>query len=115
MKVTSTYLYSKINLLGFDNAIAIDCNERSGSLAILWKSEVDFSLLQFSNHHIHGKIFVGVEGELSYRKWHLIRVYGHPDTSRRNEVWNLFWSLKSSDDIPWLVLGDFNEVLSWSE
>lgn len=26
-----------------------------------------------------------------------------------------FIGLKSSNDIPWLVIGDFNEVLSWSK
>lgn len=64
------------------------------------ENEVDFSLLQFSNHHIHGEISMGIEGDLCYKIWRLTKVYGHPDTSRRTEVWVILWSLKSSSDIP---------------
>lgn len=61
-KVTSNYFTSKKFSLGFDNAFVVDCVWRSGVLAILWKKDIDFTLLQFSNHHIHGVISVGMNG-----------------------------------------------------
>lgn len=94
---------------------AVDCDGRSGGLPILWKSNVDFTLLQYSNHHIHGVVFVGVEGEHCHSRWHLTRLYGHSDTLRREKVWNLLRSLKCPNETPWLVLEDFNKILSWDE
>lgn len=81
MKLKSTSFSSKNFSLGFENAMVVDCEGRSGSLAILWKRDVDFSLLQFSNHHNHGENFATVEGELNHRKWRVTWVYGQPYTS----------------------------------
>ncbi|GLT61924.1 hypothetical protein SLA2020_345940, partial [Shorea laevis] len=41
--------------------------------------------------------------------------YEHPDTSHRSESWAPLKSLKSASTLPWLCLGDFNEILNQSE
>lgn len=105
--------FIKIFFIGFDNAIAVDCVGRSGGLAVLRKRVVSFSLLQFSTHHIHGEILVRVEGESSYKKCYVTTIYGNPEASRREEVWKIIHVLKCLGDTPWLLLGDFNEILMW--
>lgn len=47
----------------------------------------------------------------SNQNWCLTVVYGHPEVSKRGQVWNLLKSLCSSDETPWIVFGDFNEIL----
>uniref|UniRef100_A0A2N9GDF4 Reverse transcriptase domain-containing protein n=1 Tax=Fagus sylvatica TaxID=28930 RepID=A0A2N9GDF4_FAGSY len=41
--------------------------------------------------------------------------YGHPEGHRKWESWVLMDKLHSLDNIPWLCMGDFNEILSLSE
>lgn len=49
--------------LGFQNAIVVDCEGKSGGLAILWKKDVCFEVLNFSMHHIHSRISIAsIEG-----------------------------------------------------
>ena len=41
--------------------------------------------------------------------------YGHPDTAKRHESWAKLRHLKRSSSLPWLVIGDFNEIVGLSE
>ena len=44
--------------------------------------------------------------------WRFTRFYGHPETNKREETWTLLKSLKHNNQIPWLCIGDFNEITS---
>nr|POF20769.1 hypothetical protein CFP56_73574 [Quercus suber] len=48
-------------------------------------------------------------------KWRLTGFYRQPDTSRREETWTLLESLKHSNNLLWLCLGDYNEIISQAE
>ncbi|KAL9678842.1 hypothetical protein QQ045_016693 [Rhodiola kirilowii] len=50
----------------------------------------------------------GKAGDDSFR---LTLFYGHPVTHRRAESWELIRTLNRMMDKPWLIFGDFNEVL----
>lgn len=39
-------------------------------------------------------------------------MYGNLEASRRPKTWKILKNLKSSDGFPWLILGDFNEILN---
>ncbi|KAK2661449.1 hypothetical protein Ddye_000023 [Dipteronia dyeriana] len=41
--------------------------------------------------------------------------YGNPESSQRVHAWSLIRRLKGMSNLPWLCLGDFNEILSGSE
>lgn len=56
-----------------------------------------------------------MEGKPSYRKWCITGVNGHPNTSHKEEVWKIIRALKCLSKTPWLVLGEFNEILMWFE
>lgn len=47
--------------------------------------------------------------------WHLTEFYGHSDTSLRAESWRLLTSLHGVSALLWLVIGDFNKIMSASE
>ena len=47
--------------------------------------------------------------------WHFMGFYGHPDTTKRHESWAKLKHLKRSSSLPWLVIGDFNEIMGLSE
>ena len=51
-----------------------------------------------------------VEGGGNYSPWHLMGFYGNLETSKRVESWQLINSLYSVSHLPWLVIGDFNEI-----
>ena len=39
-------------------------------------------------------------------------VYGNPNLSKREEVWNKLRNLKLLDHLNWLCIGDFNQILN---
>ena len=43
------------------------------------------------------------------------RFYSHPDTSKRKISWSLLKSLNKQCNMPWVVLGDFNEITCTDE
>ncbi len=52
---------------------------------------------------------------LGTREWHFTGFYGHPETAKRCDSWTLLKRLKRYDDMPWLVAGDFHEILKSTE
>lgn len=51
-----------------------------------------------------------VDGEAGVGWWHLTRFYGNPDTTKRPESWAKLRHLKGTSTLPWLTIGDFNEI-----
>lgn len=72
-------------------------------------------IVDYSTSHIHClATFESIEGNQDFV--HVVtRVYGHPETIHRPKFWNLLCSLGGRIDKPWLVFGDFNEILHVSE
>ena len=54
-------------------------------------------------------------GRSGDRKWRFTGFYGHPETSRRSEAWTLLSCLSSHSDLPWVCMGDYNELMFASE
>lgn len=54
---TSLFSSSKFNF-NFTNRLAIDCVGRSGSLAILWKNDINFKVVKYSHYHSHGEMWI---------------------------------------------------------
>ena len=47
--------------------------------------------------------------------WRATGFYGHPSASKRHTSWKLLETLKEQCDMPWVVLGDFNEITQSDE
>ncbi|CAM8919819.1 unnamed protein product [Rhodiola kirilowii] len=90
--------------IGFRNGFVVESRGRSGGLVLWWKAEIDLSIRSYSDFHIE----VVVEGSSPFR---FTLFYGHPVSSKREETCDLPRRLKNLSDLPWIVVGDFNEVL----
>jgi hypothetical protein len=55
-------------------------------------------------------IDVDVVGEDSF-KWRLTGIYGQPRQEMRKETWRLMRTLHHQSNLPWMCVGDFNEIL----
>ena len=42
-------------------------------------------------------------------------VYGHPEDQQKCETWYLMRHLNNQASLPWVYVGDFNEILSSTE
>lgn len=65
----------------------------------------------FSRRHINAMVWC----KPGAPPWKLIGFYGHPKAAKRGESWALLRHLSKLNLVPWLCLGDFNEITSASE
>ena len=94
------------NTLGYDHAYAIDSQGRSGGMGIFWNNTIDVQILGDSVYHIDVRI-----QEAAQDPRRLTFVYGEAQTHLRSQTWDLLKGLSFLNDLPWLCMGDFNEVL----
>ena len=94
------------NTLGYDQAYAIDSQGRSGGMGIFWNNTTNVQILGDSVYHIDARI-----QEAGQDPWRLTFVYGEAQTHLRSQTWDLLKGLSFLNDLPWLCMGDFNEVL----
>ena len=94
----------------FKNGLFVPSDGASSGLALLWRKEVTVRIHNYSSSHIDAFVDGGVDGW-----WHLTGFYGNPETSRCYESWSLLKSLSNYSQLPWLVIGDFNELVGLSE
>ena len=47
--------------------------------------------------------------------WHLTSFYGNPDTAKGPNSWAKLRHLKGTSSLPWLAIGDFNELTGLSK
>lgn len=64
-----------------------------------------------SNLHIN---MVVCEGKRA-QPWRATGFYGHPNAGMRFTSWSLLKSLKKQCDLPWVVFGDFNEIVQFDK
>ncbi|XP_051228995.1 uncharacterized protein [Lolium perenne] len=95
--------------LGFPNGVSVDCDGTSGGLALWWKEGVEVSLRPWCQMYIDAKITY--EG----KTWRFTGIYGEPRTELRSRTWEALRYLRMQDDLPWLCVGDFNEILVATE
>ncbi|XP_038718208.1 uncharacterized protein LOC120011213 [Tripterygium wilfordii] len=99
------------NKLHFKHGLAVDSIGSRGGLMLLWKEEVDISVLSYSTWHIHVEIKEGSD----VFSWNLTCFYGHPEASQRKFSWDLLRFLSGSIQSPWLCVGDFNAISNGGE
>ncbi|XP_050258890.1 uncharacterized protein LOC126703871 [Quercus robur] len=97
--------------LGLTQGITVLSDGRSGGLAMLWKEGADVRFKSCSNSHIDMVVCEG-NGALP---WRATGFYGHPDAGMRPISWNLLELLNRQCNMPWVVFGDFNEILNSDE
>ena len=93
------------------HGVFVSSNGNSGGLALFWKDGVTLDVQSYAYDHIDAWI----DGGSGIGWWHLTGFYGNPETNRRPESWAKLKFLKNSSSLPWLVIGDFNEIIGLSE
>ena len=93
-------------VLGFEYCFTINRQGLSGGLALYWNSCVNFSISNFSNNHIDVKVSDNVKCD-----WRLTNYYAFPGSGRRIEAWNFLRQLTIVYDLPWCIIGDFNDII----
>jgi hypothetical protein len=93
--------------LGFDGAFVVDRIGRSGGLACLWKLPFECNLINYSTNFIN----MEVTNQL-HQQWRFTGFYGYPEIERRTESWDLLKTLAQDKNLPWCIMGDFNDILS---
>lgn len=80
-----------------------------GGLALFWKQEIEINTLHTCKNFIDTK--VKAEGKTFY----ITFVYGEPDHTQRQRVWNEIREKVGDRTEPWLLTGDFNDIIDASE
>jgi hypothetical protein len=96
--------------LGYDRSFAISNTGRSGGIGIFWNNDINIEILPYSQYHLDA-----VVSSINMEPWRLTCVYGEACVSERHKTWDMLKFIRSSSDLPWLCIGDFNEVLHRSE
>jgi exonuclease III len=92
--------------LGFECLFTVDSVGMSGGLVLLWKDTEIVEIQNYSRRHINA---IMKDGAIAH-PWKLTGFYGHSDWTKRHEYWALLNFLRSFAPLPWLCVGDFNEV-----
>ncbi|XP_019153870.1 PREDICTED: uncharacterized protein LOC109150416 [Ipomoea nil] len=91
--------------IGFEGLFYVDPDRRGGGLALLWKKNNTARLLSYT------KNYVDVEVAIREKVWRMTCFYGFPQRHRRREAWQLLSGLRDKSTLPWVALGDFNDLL----
>ena len=85
---------------------AINSSGRSGGIGIFWKDEIKVEVIGFSQYHVD--VIVENLAEIKFRA---MFVYGEAQVNKRYKTWNTLRGIVNVSNLPWMAMGDFNEVI----
>jgi exonuclease III len=92
--------------LRMPSVVFVESVGKSGGLALFWKHGINLSLRSMGRMHIDVDII-----ESDGFKWRFTGIYGEPRAEKREEMWSLLRTLHLQEKLPWVCMGDFNEIL----
>ncbi|GAU21362.1 hypothetical protein TSUD_189490 [Trifolium subterraneum] len=90
-----------------EHFLSADVEGRSGGLSIMWKETTKCRLLNYSRNFINLVVEDREKGD-----WRLTCYYDYLERSRRRQAWDLLRQLRDMSNLPWCIVGDFNDLLS---
>ena len=80
-----------------------------GGLALLWKQELEVTILSSCQNYIDTKI------KAAGKSFFATFLYGEPDRTKRKGIWDQLTSFGKTREEPWFISGDFNDIIDSSE
>jgi hypothetical protein len=90
--------------MGFDQYSFVESDGQSGGLMMLWKNNVKIIEKSVWKNYID----VVVQDDVT---WRFTCIYGEPAWGQKHVTWEALRTLHGQIQLPWLVLGDFSEIL----
>lgn len=78
---------------------------------MFWSHLVELEIVNYFDFHIHAL----VKGMERQDEGLILGIYGWPKTNERHLSWELLSRITLSNDLPWCVIGEFNEIISQDE
>ncbi|XP_061998976.1 uncharacterized protein LOC133716286 [Rosa rugosa] len=112
MKISRVEDFDRLRrALGFAHAEAVFSEGQSGGLGLFWTDDVHLQIGTKSAHHVDAIVI----GDFGTPSWRVTGFYGYARTGERDRSWQLLRELSDLDSLPWVVIGDFNEILNNGE
>ena len=94
----------------FDEMEIHESDGRSGGLVMWWHSSLNVTSTEVSPNFIDVRV-----DEHTVSAWRFTGFYGEPSADRKHLSWQYIRDLKAMNNIPWLIGGDFNDIMFGSE
>lgn len=94
--------------LGYNNGIDVPFVGSRGGLSLGWKDDAIVDLQGYCDCAMDLLIS---NSEVDFN-WRFTGFYGAPNDRRRAESWDLLRRFEQNYNGPWIVIGDFNEIVS---
>uniref|UniRef100_A0A453BHN4 Endonuclease/exonuclease/phosphatase domain-containing protein n=1 Tax=Aegilops tauschii subsp. strangulata TaxID=200361 RepID=A0A453BHN4_AEGTS len=94
----------------FDSMFVVESDGRTGGL-IMFYHKMNKVVLNYVSANLIDVLFLND----NVVQWRFTGFYGHPNWRDRNLSWEDIHNLHNKGGHPWVVLGDFNEILLSSE
>ncbi|KAL0928336.1 hypothetical protein M5K25_000211 [Dendrobium thyrsiflorum] len=76
----------------------------SGRIWVKWNA----SKINFTPHHISSQLITGSITSISNSPLQLTVIYASNSSTERRELWSLISQIAPHQDVPWIIMGDFN-------
>ena len=93
--------------LGLRDFCGVDSVGQSGGLTLFWNEQLSVEIKEKKERFIDAHIRASSTDPF----WHLTCVYGEPRTENRHRMWTILSDIRASSDLPWMLMGDFNEAM----
>ena len=114
MKVSGDRARSIVNRLPMDGAILVNNIGLTGGLWVLWDStQVDVFELSTTEQEVY--VLVNLNSPNSQGPRLLSAVYASSRLAKRQILWDNLSIMARLHNLPWVIAGDFNEVLTGSD
>ena len=90
----------------FSNLFVVPRHNTGEGLALYWPADMNVDVQTFSARHIDVIIDLGANDA-----WQFTGFYGDPETANWESSWSLLRLLSQRFNLPWVCMGDFNEIL----
>lgn len=107
----SVTMHNLCSYFGYHDCFVIPCNGRQGGLCIVWQVHLKIQVIVANQNLIH----VCVLSDSTPNHWMFTGIYGPPHQPTRKYFGENLANLIPPHDLPWLLMGDFNDITCQEE